>query len=392
MRFFTYFRVMKTSVILLLSLWLSVSTGAQQALKGWAEGLSPRINDDGSVTFVLNAPQAAVVTMVSNCAPGGRAVFEKEGENWVYTTPVLKPELYIYYLIMDGVRITDPSNAFVIRDMSTLFNYFIIPGEESKYFSIADVPHGTVSKVWFDMPGLGMKRRMSVYTPPSYGNGDERYPVLYLLHGMGGDEEAWLNLGRASQIFDNLIAEGKMVPAIVVMPNGNVDMEAAPGETHYGLKQPTSALPHTMEGTYETVFPDIVNFVDGNYRTIADKAHRAVAGLSMGGFHSLHISKQYPDMFDYVGLFSAAVNPRGDNPLGIVYDDFDGKLRRQAEQQPALYWVGIGSDDFLYDENVNLRKRLDEAGMKYEYVETPGSHTWDRWRIYLTTFASKIFK
>ena len=383
---------MKTYVILLLSLWLSVATTAQQALQGGADGLSPRLNDDGTVTFVLNAPQAAVVTMVSNCAPGGLAVFEKEGENWVYTSPVLKPELYIYYLMMDGVRITDPSNAFVIRDMSTLFNYFIVPGEESKYFSIADVPHGTVSKVWFDMPSLGMTRRMSVYTPPSYGNGDERYPVLYLLHGMGGDEEAWLNLGRASQIFDNLIAEGKMVPSIVVMPNGNVDMEAAPGETHHGLKQPTSALPHTMEGTYETVFPDIVNYVDSNYRTIADKAHRAVAGLSMGGFHSLHISKQYPDMFDYVGLFSAAVNPRGENPLEIVYDDFDGKLRLQAEKQPALYWVGIGSDDFLYDENVDLRKRLDKAGMKYEYVETPGSHTWDRWRLYLTTFASKIFK
>lgn len=383
---------MKTYVILLLSAWLAVAATAQQALYGGADGFSPRINEDGTVTFSLKAPQASVVGMVSDCLPGGSVYFEKEGENWVYTTPVLKPEMYIYYLMMDGVRIPDPSNAFVIRDVATLFNYFIVPGEGSRYYQVADVPHGTVSKIWHEMPGLGMKRRMSVYTPPSYDSSDERYPVLYLLHGMGGDEEAWLNLGRASQIFDRLIAEGKMEPAIVVMPNGNVDMAAAPGETPQGLKQPTSALPHTMEGTYETVFPEIVDFIDKNYRTKADKAHRAVAGLSMGGYHSLHISKQYPDMFDYVGLFSAAVNPRGENPLDIVYDDFDGKLRRQAEKQPALYWIAIGSDDFLYDENVELRKRLDKAGMKYDYVETSGSHTWNLWRIYLTTFASKIFK
>ncbi len=378
-------------MIILLSLIAAVATEAQEALWKAPEMTSPRINVDGSVTFVLAAPDAEQVVVTGECIPGGSAVMTCDSIGvWSFTTPVLQPELYIYNIVIDGVTVADPSNVYMIRDVATIFSYFIVPGDGSRHYMVADVPHGTVSKVWCDMPSLGKTRRMSVYTPHGYESGDRRYPVLYLLHGMGGDEDAWLNFGRAAQIFDNLIAEGRMEPSIVVMPNGNVAMEAAPGETSEGQVAPTIGLPHTMDGLYETVFPDIVSFVDKSYRTISDKNHRAVAGLSMGGFHSLHVSKQYPDLFDFIGLFSAAVSPRGERES--IYGDFDAKLSRQAASQPALYWIAIGRDDFLYEENVDLRERLDAAGMKYEYHESTGGHTWSNWRNYLKEFASRIFK
>lgn len=381
---------MKRFAIVLSFAWLALVTTAQEALWSAPALVSPAVDSTGTVTFMLKAPDAGKVQVTGECIPGGIADLSCEGGVWKYTATGLKPELYIYNLVIDGVRITDPSNVYMIRDVATVFSYFIVPGEGSHYYAVNSVPHGSVTKIWCDMPSAGAKRRMSVYTPPGYEQSDERYPVLYLLHGMGGDEDAWLNFGRASQIFDNLIAEGRMAPAIVVMPNGNMAMEAAPGETSDGQIAPSFVLPHTMDGLYETVFPDIVSFVDKNYRTRADRHNRAVAGLSMGGFHSLHISKQYPYMFDYIGLFSAAVNPRSE--CEAIYGDFDGKLSRQAAVGPSLYWIGIGKDDFLYKENVDLRKRLDKAGIKYEYHESAGGHTWNNWRNYLTDYASKIFK
>ena len=150
-------------------------------------------------------------------------------------------------------------------------------------------------------------------------------------------------------------------------------------------------LPKTMEGSFETAFPDVVKYIDSHYRTIKSKKARAIAGLSMGGFHSLHISKQNPDMFDYVGLFSAAILPdqKIDSP---IYKDFDAKLKTQFAKKPALYYIAIGNTDFLYKANTDYRKMLDEKGYKYEYFETGEGHIWKNWRIYLTEFAPKLFK
>src|SRR5690606_15269401 len=187
-------------------------------------------------------------------------------------------------------------------------------------YKVQDIPHGTVAKRWYDSPGLGMDRRITIYTPPGYESGSQKYPVLYLLHGAGGDEEAWNTLGRTAQIMDNLISQGKVKPMIVVMPNGNVIQDAAPGEGHDGFYKPQIMVAKTMDGTYEANFMDIIKFVEANYRVKADKANRAVAGLSMGGFHSLHISRYYPNTFDYVGLFSAAILPN-QNVSSPVYND-----------------------------------------------------------------------
>lgn len=367
---------------------------AQQAIGVSEKLVSPQINDDHSVTFRLYAPKAVRVEVTGDFLPKGVAAAEmKEDEQgvWSYTTATsLAPELYSYSFVVDGRRITDPSNVYQLRDVTTITNIFIVDGDGSLY-SVNDVAHGTVSKVWYESATLGMSRRLTVYTPAGYETSGKRYPVLYLLHGMGGDENAWSELGRATQIMDNLIAQGKAEPMIVVMPNGNASQEAAPGETSQGLEQPSFVLPKTMDGSFESAFPEIVNFIDKTYRTRRHKASRAIAGLSMGGFHAMHISKEYPDMFDYVGLFSAAVF-RGEAEKSDVYAGMEDKLKTQFAKRPKLYWIAIGSEDFLYEENVEYRKLMDSNSFQYEYYESADGHIWKNWRIYLSQFATKLFK
>lgn len=396
---------MKKILILAVALISSLAATAQQALWGSAPVVSPEINPDKTVTFRLKAPDAVKVQVTGDFLPTqkiktpygdfdgpGVADLVKNDGVWEFTTPSpLAPELYSYTFIVDGVKMTDPSNVFQLRDVASVTNVFLIDGDYADYFKIKDVPHGTVSKVWYHSPSLGMERRLSVYTPAGYEKGDNRYPVFYLLHGMGGDENAWLELGRAAQILDNMIAEGKVEPMIVVMTNGNADLQAAPGESSLGFAPPTIQLPKTMEGSFETHFPEVVEFIDSNYRTIPSKQNRAIAGLSMGGFHSLHISKEYPDMFDYVGLFSAAIMP--DRKVkSPIYDNMEGKLKIQFDKKPALYWIAIGDKDFLYEANKEYRKKLDENGYKYTYRESPDGHIWKNWRIYLTEFVPMLFK
>lgn len=393
---------MKRLTALTVALLIGVTMFAQQALWGTAPVVSPEIHDNNTVTFRFKAPKAVRVQLTGDFLPVQKnAKFEapgivdlKEGQEgvWEYTTPEpLKPELYSYSFIVDGLRMNDPANVYLIRDVSTLTNVFIIGGDRADFYKVNPVPHGTVSRIWYDSPALGLERRMTVYTPAGYETSGKRYPVLYLLHGMGGDEEAWISLGRTAQIPDNLIAQGKAKPMIVVMPNGNASQEAAPGESSRGMVPPTMQLPKTMEGSYEQAFPEIVKFIDKNYRTIKSKSGRAIAGLSMGGFHSLHISKQYPDMFNYIGLFSAAIMPNKE-VSSPIYENMEGKLKVQFDKNPALYWIAIGKTDFLYKANEEYRKLLDEKGYKYTYYESDEGHIWKNWRIYLTEFVPMLFR
>lgn len=387
-------------------LLMCAMTFAQQALWGGAPVVSPEIHDNNTVTFRLKAPKAVKVQVTGDFLPtqkiktsfgefDGPGVADlKEGKDgvWEFTTPEpLKPELYSYSFIVDDLKMMDPSNVYMIRDVASVTNVFIIGGDRADLYKVNKVPHGTVRRMWYDSPTLGINRRLTVYTPAGYETSGKRYPVFYLLHGMGGDEEAWIALGRTSQILDNLIAQGKAEPMIVVMTNGNAAQEAAPGESSLGFAAPNMQLPKTMEGSFEAAFPDVVKFIDKNFRTVANKKNRAIAGLSMGGFHSMHISKQYPDMFDYVGLFSAAIMPNKD-AKSPVYEDIEGKLKVQFSKKPALYWIAIGKTDFLYKANEDYRKMLDEKGYKYSYYETGEGHIWKNWRIYLTEFAPQLFK
>lgn len=389
---------MKRALIMLVGILMAVpSLKAQQALFGAQEIVSPEIGAGHQVTFRVMAPNAKEVKLSGDWmpsqgwVPGTVDMVKDEKGLWSYTTDKLAPELYTYYFQMDGVRSVDQNNPFIIRDVATLMNIFIIDGEQADLYKVNDIPHGSVTRRWYDSPGLGMDRRVTIYTPPGYESSGDKYPVLYLLHGAGGDEEAWCTLGRAAQIMDNLIAQGRTKPMIVVMPNGNVIQDAAPGEGSKGFYKPQFMVDKTMDGTYEANFMDIIKFVESNYRVKADKADRAIAGLSMGGFHSFHISRYYPNTFDYVGLFSAALMPRED-ATSKVYDDIDGTLKKQMENGYKLYWIGIGKDDFLYKANTEYRQKLDAMGMKYTYTETDGGHIWKNWRVYLSEFTPLLFK
>jgi len=374
---------------------------AQQALfMGGPEIVSPQMNPDNSVTFRLLAPNAKEVRLTGDFLPSqgwmpGSELMTKDDKGiWSYTTKPLESDLYGYAFTVDGLRMMDPNNVHQIRDVATVTNIVIVGGGQGDLYSVQKVAHGTVMRTWYDSPSdkYVQKRRITVYTPPGYENNKKKYPVFYLLHGMGGDEEAWINLGRTAQIIDNLIAAGKAEPMIVVMTNGNVVQEAAPGESSLGLYKPAMQLDGTMDGQFESSFKDVIRFVESRYRAIPKSKARAIAGLSMGGYHTLHISRYYPNTFDYIGLFSAAIMPDEKVSGDPVYLDMEGTLKQQRDNGYSLYWIGIGKEDFLYKANVEYRQLLDRINMPYVYRESEGGHTWTNWRVYLSEFAPLLFK
>ena len=383
---------MMNKLRILLSVLVALVTftplSAQQNL--WqAKGVtSPEVLDDGSVVVRLYAPEAKSVVLKCDFVPGGNVAMQRTDDGvWEYRSEPLASELYCYRFSIDGMAdIVDPASSYVMRDVGSLMSYFIVAGERGDLYAPQGVKHGTLSRVWAPMGG--QERRMVVYTPAGYERGKGRYPVLYLLHGMGGDEEAWVATGRVVEIMDNLIASGKAEPMIVVMTNGCTKHVAAPGYSEEGMFRPY--MSGSMDGTFEAMFKDVVEWVDATYRTIAKPEKRAIAGLSMGGFHAMQISKHYPEMFDYVGLFSAAIF-RGESGVEM-YEKLEQRLLRQFEHEPKLYWIAIGSGDFLYDENVEYRELLDRLGCKYTYRESTGGHEWRNWRIYLCEFAQMLFK
>ena len=372
---------------------MAMSSFGQQTLGQRPRVKSPVVNDDGTVTFNFFDPTAQQVSVTGdfeeirwNTLP----MTKQENGVWTVTTKPLNPELYSYSFSVDGQRFVDPSNSYVNRDISTLSNIFIVTkgaNDKGHLYQVNDVPHGTLARVWYDSPTLGQQRRMTVYLPAAY-DGKKRFPVMYLLHGHGGDETAWGDLGRASQIMDNLIAEGKAVPMIVVMPNGNPTCNAAPGWWHEGMYTPDGNAfnQRGAKASMEESFMDIVKFVDSHYKTIRKRSARAVTGLSMGGGHTFGISRLYPDVFDYYGLQSSAARMRRDDPK------VDEQMACLFNSKPKLFWIAIGKEDFLMQGNTDLRKYLDSHNYPYEYYENDGGHIWRNWRIYLSMFAQKIFK
>lgn len=406
---------MKTLLTLALTLALSVSAVGQQALFNNQDLTSPETNADGTVTFRLYAPKAVRVEVTGDFLPktkvqtpfgiqeqdGIAEMSEKDGL-WTYTTDRLAPELYSYKFKVDGMDYLDPSNVYRNRDIVTFTNMFIVSAEKGDcgdLYSVNNVPHGNVSRVWYDSPTLGTSRRMTVYTPPTYEKGG-KYPVLYLLHGAGGDEEAWPSLGRAAQIMDNLIAMGKAKPMIVVMTNGNANCDAAPGEWHRGMYKPAfmSHLDGTPKATTEEAYKDVMAYVENHYRCLKGKRNTAICGLSMGGYHTYAISKLYPGRFDYIGLFSAAIQMGQSNHGNDINAQLSAdaataaQLKKLFDTKPRLYWIAIGRTDFLYDQNRTYRQYLDANNYRYEYYESDEGHIWRNWRVYLTKFAQMIFK
>ena len=383
---------MKRFTFLAAMLLTAFAAEAQQAIFERHDTRSPQFNDDGTVTLRIKAPEAKKVTVVGDCIERGHGELTQQDGVWSYTTAQLPAELYSYRFYVDGVEAQDAGNIERSRDVRSFMSTFIVSKEEGDcgwLYQNHNVEHGDVAHVWYDSPQLGLKRRMSIYTPPGY---DKRkaYPVLYLLHGAGGDEEAWLTLGRTAQIIDNLIALGKAKPMIVVMPNGNASDDASPLET--GLKKK-----EWPKMSYEESFSDVMNYVKKHYKTKKGADNTAICGLSMGGYHTFRISMLNPGTFGYMGLFSAAIRLGGRNQQKGVEQQFadnpeaTAQMKALFDAKPHLYWIAIGKDDFLFQQNVELRSYLDKMQYPYEYYENGGGHIWRNWRIYLSMFAQRLF-
>ncbi len=393
-------RIFAIAVVVLIS----VSAFSQQALGPGTGIVSPEINGDNTVTFRYYNPKAITVMLTGDFLPtrpveyeigGQKLVYDAPGivdmkeENglWSFTSEALTGELYSYSFIVNGQKVMDPSNIYQNRDIATWTNWFTLSaekGDKGYWYEVHDVPYGNVSKVWYESPTLKMDRRLTVYTPAEYDrNPKKKYPVLYLLHGSGGDEDAWSELGRTVQILDNLIAEGLAEPMIVVMPNGVYFNQAAPGAA-VNMFQPTMSNSRSQStAEIEESFPDIIKFIETRYRVAKGQYNRAVAGLSMGGRQSSRLCRAYPGTFGYVGQFSGVAVPAGDE---------DPELAAFFAAQPKLFWIAVGSADGVKKNSLILRDWCESKGYPVEYYESDGGHTWRNWRIYLTMFAQRLFK
>jgi enterochelin esterase family protein len=363
--------------------------------------VSPELLPDNKVTFRIYAKDATKITVSGEWQQGfnsAEALVKGDTGMFMLTVGPLKPELYGYNFIVDGVSTIDPNNVQVRRDGARYASYFIIPGIESDlYFQKNGVPHGNVSKVWYNSPLLGMDRRVYVYTPAGYEAGTQKYPVFYLLHGAGGDEDAWTDMGRAAQIMDNLIAQGKAKPMLVIMTNGNANQAGAQNVvTAAPVQGDAMASYQRLAGKFEAhLVKDLIPYIEKNYRVLTDKDNRAIAGLSMGGGHTQTITNDNPTMFNYIGVFSMGImnfGQQSQEAAAKLDQERDVKIEALKKSGYKLYWIGCGKDDFVYQSVINLRNTLDKHSFKYVYRESTGGHTWANWRIYLSEFAPQLFK
>jgi enterochelin esterase-like enzyme len=374
----------------------------RRAFRMPARIISPEILPDNKVTLRVYAKDAKNITVSGEWQEGfnaSEALARNDTGLFSITVGPLKPELYGYNFSVDGVNAIDPNNVQVRRDGARYQSFFIVPGPESDlYFHKHNVPHGTVTKIWYPSSVIGFDRRMYVYTPAGYEGGTEKYPVFYLLHGAGGDEDAWTNMGRAAQIMDNLIAQGKAKPMIVVMTNGNANQAGAQNEVPPipATQEQGMASYQRYAGKFEEhLVKDVVPFIEKNFRTLTGKDNRAIAGLSMGGAHTQTITNDNPGMFSYIGVYSMGImsmRQQNQDEAAKLEQERIAKLTALKNSGYKLYWIGCGKDDFVYSGVVTLRETLDKIGFKYIYRESTGGHTWANWRIYLSEFAPLLFK
>ena len=381
---------MKRILIALASLVMATGALSAQELTNfsfWGQKpvVSPEIQND-SVTFRLKADYATVVKLSGSWMPNpwGGTIDMTRGENnvWEVTIPLPEPEIYTYNFVADGVSVNDPQNVMVQRDGTRYLSMLLVDGERTENYKSAE-QRGTISNPWYDSKILGINRRLTVYTPYGYeANPKAKYPVLYLLHGAGGDEEAWSSMGRTAQILDNLIAKGLAKPMIVVMPNGNPNQQAAQTfglpTTEYDWRDPANRNLYV-----QSLVEEIVPFIEKNYRTVAKKSHRAIAGLSMGGGHTIAASGMYPNAFDYICPLSMGAQRT---------PELDAQLQGIKKAGYKLYWLACGNTDFLFENANELDAALTANGLEHTYFVSEGGHVWANWRLYLNTFAPLLFK
>lgn len=350
--------------------------------------VSPEVTPDKKVTFRLYAPGAEQVLLGGSGDIPGTGFRSTtpltKGENgvWEVTVGPLAPGAYRYAFNVDGVTVVDPRNPATSESNENTWSLVVVPGAE--WLDTRDVPHGAVSVVTYWSSTLQRFRRLHVYTPPGYETGTERYPIFYLLHGAFDSDASWSTVGRAGFILDNLIAAGKAVPMVVVMPHG-----------HTGPFRMGQGFGDEFEREFVA---DIMPQMEKRYRVHTDRAHRALAGLSMGGAHTLNIGIPQLDKFAYLGVFSSGIfgitGGPGGNPQGPRFEERHRAVLDNAALREGLklFWFATGRDDFLVQTSRATVEMFRKHGFAVEYKETDGGHTWDNWRAYLAEFAPRLFR
>lgn len=349
--------------VLLAAALLAPMAAAQQRQRL----VSPEIKPDRTVIFRFHAPRAHQVCIAVEDLDGVRLLQLGEKGIWSISLGPFEPEIYSYSFLVDGVRTVDPRNGHIKIGTGTAYSLFDIPGDPPLFYDEQPVARGTVHLHRYDSKSLGVTRGLNVYTPPGYFKDlKTSFPVLYLLHGSGDNERGWSTIGRANVILDNLLAENKAVPMIVVMPNGHAPRIE-------GIENPFAV----------DLLEDVIPFVETHYRVKTETGSRALAGLSMGGFQTLDIGIGHLDLFGWLGVFSGGINDGYAKTHGGFLDSANRKL--------DLFWVGIGKTDFLWERNENLLSLLREKNVKHISHTSEGGHTWKNWRAYLHKFFQLLF-
>jgi enterochelin esterase-like enzyme len=349
--------------------------------------VSPEIASDRRVTFRLRAPEARAVTASGDFGPDTE-MRKGEGGVWSVTVGPLDPEMYVYYFTVDGVRLTDPSNPQVKIGYvtSTTTSLVTVPGDAPAFYDVQNVPHGEVRTLLYASRSNGVTRELTVYVPPGYDQArSQRYPVLYLLHGFANDHHSWHRYGRANDILDNLLAQKKIAPFLVVMPLGyggarvNGDGTGVPPE---GDVRGNIAL-------YERdLVEDVIPMIDRTYRTIADRKHRAIVGFSMGGGQAGRIGLKHLETFSHVGIMSAGMAGGPETEPMATLSANPAKANKLID----LLWIACGREDAALKGASTLHQTLEQARIAHTYLETDGAHHWRVWRRYLREISPLLFK
>lgn len=347
--------------------------------------LAYEVHPDRTVTFKLRAPQAGTVNVSGDFVQTNSPMTKSDDGTWSVTVGPLRPSIYYYFFNVDGVRTVDPANPLITtNDRSEGQSMFEVKGDKPAPYDYQAVPHGEVRINYFTSKKWNAPQMMWVYTPPGYDTSSQKYPVLYLLHGAGDNEGAWVVVGRANYILDNLIAEGKAKPMIVVMPYGR------PGRS---ANIEASAVPPSPQGQAGGMFPtdvveDVIPFAEKTYRISAKPEDRAIAGLSMGGNQTLEIGLTHLDLFRYVGAFSPVA------PVQTAETDFKAMFDDPAAANKKLkvFKIYIGKEDTLFQSNVAFDALLTGRQIKHDFIQTPEWHVWRNWRDYLADFVPQLFR
>jgi enterochelin esterase-like enzyme len=343
--------------------------------------VSPEVHPDQTATFRLTAKDAKTVNLQIPDIKIDKIMEKNESGVWSVTVGPLEPDIYAYVFMVDGTYTVDPMNPNIKRGVGLTTSQVEISGKQPSFFAEQAVPHGTVHIHRYDSKTTGTTRGLYIYTPSGYDpRSNSKYPVLYLLHGVGDTENGWIEIGVANRIADNLLAAGKMKPMIIVMPLGHASFS--------GNASSTGNFNQTATAFEKDLLSDVIPFVESHYNVSAKAKDRAIGGLSMGGRQTLNIGLGHLDLFSNILAYSSAVrNPEQDSVMVRLLSD-PAKINKAL----SVFWIGCGREDSLFAGNQSLSDILNRKGIKHTFYPTGGAHTWTNWRLYLYESLPLIFK